>query len=207
MRKILGLLVVALLAVAPAANASSIYDLNIDHCTGGCGTGPYVQVTLTQLTDAVKVDAVLENDAVKFVHTGFDATFAFNLAGFPAVTITDITSGWSAVLPTQGNDIHMDGFGYFDYGVDYTGGHGGNGTPNPLSFTVNGTGLTVADFETLSTNGAPSVFFAADVLSANGNTGPVGGGSEVPQVPEPASMLLLGTGLLGSGYFARKRKK
>ena len=73
----------------------------------------------------------------------------------------------------------MDGFGSFEYGVqNNTGNSSGHSILGPLTFTVQGTGLTIASFASNSTGGAPNVLFAVDIYSpSTGNTGPLGGGT------------------------------
>lgn len=208
---ILAMVITTAFALSSEMAEASSFVLNIDHCTGGCGTAPFGTVTLGAGTGAVDVDVALANISEKFLWTGFDGSFGFNLVGNPTIGISNLTFGWTIVNLIPGSD-HFDGFGRFEYAVQWGTHGGGAGTPGPLHFTVNASGLTAAKFEETSIGGDDSVFFAADILGATGRTGPVGGSCAVgascapTTVPEPASMLLLGTGLLSAGFFRRRRK-
>ena len=63
--------------------------------------------------------------------------------------------------------LHNDGFGTFEYGIDYTAAAGGsNPFFTPLTFTISdGPGLTLASFAELSTGGSPNAFFGLDIVS------------------------------------------
>jgi hypothetical protein len=111
--------------------------------------------------------------------SGLDATFAWNLTNNVTVTTSGLPATYTLLNGGAPGALHMDGFGSFEYGVQNNTGNGsGNSILGPLTFTVQGTGLTIASFASNSTGGAPNVLFAVDIYSpSTGNTGPLGGGT------------------------------
>lgn len=205
---ILWLAVAAVFAIgmAPAAHADAVYNLTYDGCSGGCGPqASFGTVTLHQ-TDAntVTITVSLLNDNV-FVTTGSHTGFAFNILG-GAVTVGTLPSGWS----NKGANSEP-GFGSFTNGIDCDKGNSNNKSgcagSNPwvgdLTFDVTrGSGLSIGDF---GVNGSGYVF-ASDILSGTtGNTGLVAADGNHGGVPEPGTLAMLGTGVLGfAGVLRRK---
>jgi hypothetical protein len=198
-----------LLALAPA-KADVVYTLNIDHCTGGCGTSPFGTIDLSQNgANSVQMVVTLDNSN-QFVQTGQPgSTIAFNLDGNPSITLgSSSLPGWSLDSSNAGS-LQFDGFGNFEYSLNccFSQNGGANAQTGPLTLILNGAGLTPDSFQELSTGGAPSVFFAVDILSGQtGNTGPVGTNTPPVGVPEPTSLLWLSmNAILGVGFYLKKR--
>jgi hypothetical protein len=195
------------LAVLPPAALAVQYSLTADKCTGTCGGGPYGTIDVTQIGpvgDGVVQVTVTLAAGVKFVKTGFDGSFGFNLDGISTIgSISGLTPGFSLLSLTAGSSKY-DGFGKFEYSIvcDACGSGGSNPQPGPLTFTLSATGLTEASFAELSTGrGGTHAYFVADILGTNGKTGPVGA------VPEPGTLVLAGTALVGLGAWARRRMR
>lgn len=190
-----------LLALSTPAEAISVtYDFTQDYCTSGCGTPPFGSVTLTDNGANVDVTVALINGN-QYAKTGsvdFQA-FKFNATG---VVLADITVDVHIPgLVAATGAFNGDGTGAFVFGINCPScGPGGSNTfSNDIVFHV--ANATIADLT--APNNLGNVF-VADILSPNGNTGPV---AAVNPVPEPATLLLLGAGLAGIGVWRWKSAK
>jgi hypothetical protein len=212
MRGALKGLLLAVLVLAPLPALADSFQLTLDHCTGGCGSSPFGTIEITQGANANTVHFVITLDFASFVQTGqAGSTLAFNIIGNPSITLANVSlPGWSLDSSTAGS-LQADGFGNFEYSINCCFGQNGgaNAQAGPVSFDIVSTGaLTPQSFQELSSGGSPSVFFALDILSATtGNTGFVGApGPPITAVPEPATLLLVGSGLSALALKSRKRK-
>jgi hypothetical protein len=183
------------------------------------------QVSATQvlLTEQLNTNVSLDSD---FVNTGNGnhQPLAFNVD--KSVTISDM-SNTTYFTPGSGS-VTISGMGLFSNYIACTsscppGASGRDLYPDQLMFTTtNGSSLSLSDF----VNNASGYVFASDIIGPSGLTGevaaigpgvfcdpgasncanPYGNSGGTTAAPEPASLLVMGVGLIGVGI-ARRRAR
>lgn len=200
-----------LASAASSARADTIFTLD-QNFTACCGTVPAGTVTLHQNgTNDVTVTVQLANEysfrtAPDANHVGLD----FDLSGVSGtIAAANFMSGPQAQTFSflGAGTYSAPPFGNFEYAVKCT--TCSTGAPaNPtqmLSFDLTGTGLTESSFVS---NG--NAYFALDVIGylncgKSCGTGNVGASNPGTVTPEPSSLVLFGTGVLGVAGLLRKR--
>ena len=202
-----------MLASQPALAATQTFTLSVLDPASGLGTGPFGTVTVTEnVGGTLTITQVLDPGGAYRIHDG-NAThnaFEFSIIGDPAVTITGLTAGFAAFNLTAGSNVATPPFADFYTGIDCTtacaNGWGG-GYSGTLSFTVGSTNaLTLASLRSTAFGGN-SVYFASDLINANGRTGNVGAISQTGAVPEPATWGMMLIGFAGIGISLRRRRR
>ncbi len=212
-----GLAVLTLLLTRGAPNAAadtSSFCLSVPNTAISGYTGPYVCVEIN-LTNATTATITFTSQTVGgytfLMGDGSSAAVNVNASSWTLGSITGTAYFGSTTYSDSGSG-QVDGFGVFNQTVD--GGNGYTTASSSISFTITNAGGSwgsAADVLIANSGGSTAAahIFVCDSSSGNCTAGAgavaTGFAANGSQVPEPATLSLLGIGLMGLGVKLRKR--
>lgn len=198
----LAMFVVVVLGSAAATRADQVI-INTPN-SGLSGTpGPYATVTYVLNGSNIDVTVQMFPGFTAFGEgNGNNGIFGFNIVGSTAgLAITNLSP---ALLSANLGGGQMDGFGNFEVTLSCC---NPSNAITSFSFTVSRTGGFSSASQLFEANSS-GAHFAIHIAPSNGNPTGFAADTGVPnEVPEPTSMLLLGSGLVTLAAGLRKRFK
>ena len=215
---ILSMILVLLIAVSALADTIT-FSLNTPNTAISTYPSPYADVTINR-TDSAHATITFSGDAYLttnryFLGDGSSVALNVNATSFTASGVIE-TNSFSGFTPTfkQFNygSQNVSSFGLFNFTIDNKDGWGDSATT--IAFTLtNNSGTWGSASSVLFANAGGSTA-AAHIFVPNTTPPTVDGGtiatgyaSNGAAVPEPVTMLLFGSGLIGLAGYARKRFK
>ncbi len=196
-----------LFCILIAVNASADlfeFDLTDSNTALSPYAGPYASVDINRTSTTT---AIITVDAFSGFLIGGAQAFDLNTNGSVSLSALSWTGGNAHTAYSVGGSNNVSSFGSFNFTLDAFDGY--KSAVSQLTFTLTGSGWgTAADVLTPNSDGyvgaghifvigAPGAGALATGFAANGNNA---------SVPEPATLLLLGSGLLGLFGFMRFKK-
>jgi hypothetical protein len=207
--------------------SADVATITINTSSGLSGDiGPYATVTITLITSTtanVEFDSLSNGGNLYLMGGTSAADLNVNATSFSVVGTVTEANTQTGFSPTWGsNDLFstssVDGFGTFNLNVNNSDGPGDSATK--ISFTLkDNSGSWSSAANVVILNGVGGYLAAAKIFpclnnpplhpcSSSSTIGTPGfaAGNVVTPTPEPASMLLFGSGLLAIGTMVRRRR-